>query len=311
MANVALSSRAKRLLGRVRAVRLALQYARGLSSGEPLWVAPGHFYSPIPSRHDLTRLESAIWGPKPPSLPGVDMCDERQRALLASFATHQDAQSLYAQPQVAGRSLRYSPTNDFFPLADAVALALMLTHETPRRVIEVGSGFSSAVMLDVREHLLSAPVAFTFIDPYPERLRSLLHADDNAEIIAEQVQQVPLERFETLEAGDILFIDSSHVTKTGSDVNFLFFEALPRLKVGVRVHVHDIVYPFEYPRAWSVEGRAWNEIYLLRAFLQYNAAYSVELFPSYLTFLHQDWLAGSVPAWQTNLGASIWLRRVR
>jgi hypothetical protein len=164
-------------------------------------------------------------------------------------------------------------------------------------------------MLDVHEHLLDQPIAFTFIDPYPARLRSLLRTEDQAEILPEQVQRIPLERFEALESGDILFIDSSHVAKTGGDVNFLVFEVLPRLKAGVRVHVHDIVYPFEYPREWALEGRAWNESYLLRAFLQYNTTYQIEMFPSYLTFLHQDWLDQRVSCWRDHIGCSIWLRR--
>jgi predicted O-methyltransferase YrrM len=304
--------RAKRLLGKWRPMRLSLQYARGLSSGQPLWVAPGHFYSPIPSLRDLSRFAGVIWGPMPPAPAGINMGDERQRALLDSFSAQRAAQTMYTDPQPSSsRPQRYSPLNDFFPIADAVCLALMLTHEPPRRVIEVGSGYSSAVMLDVREQLLDHPVDFTFIDPYPERLRSLLRPDDHAEIIAEQVQRVPLDRFDALTAGDILFIDSSHVAKTGSDVNFLFFEILPRLKPGVRVHIHDIVYPFEYPREWSLQGRAWNEAYLLRAFLQFNSAYRIEMFPSYLTYLHPDWLDQRVPCWRDHVGCSIWLRRAK
>jgi predicted O-methyltransferase YrrM len=307
--NSAQTVRVKRLLGQWRLVKLALQYARGLASGQPLWVAPGHFYSPIPSLGDLRHHEKAIWGPLPSAPAGIDMCDERQYALLGSFAAQQDAQTLYTSPQPPTRRLRYSPVNDYFPVADAIGLALMLAHEPPRRIIEVGSGYSSAVMLDVNEHLLDQPIAFTFIDPYPDRLRSLLRPEDQAEILPEQVQRIPLERFEALAAGDLLFIDSSHVAKTGGDVNFLFFEVLPRLKPGVRVHVHDIVYPFEYSREWSLQGRAWNESYLLRAFLQYNTTYRIELFPSYLTFLHQDWLDQRVSYWRDHIGCSIWLRR--
>ena len=78
--------------------------------------------------------------------------------------------------------------------------------------------------------------------------------------------------FEKLEAGDVLFIDSSHVAKTGSDVNYLFFEVLPRLRRGVRVHVHDIFLPIEYPRDWVIdENRSWNEQYVLRALLMFSS----------------------------------------
>ncbi len=307
MANSSDIAHFKRILGRWRPLRLSLQYARGLSSGQPLWVAPGHYYSPIPSLTDLRHQEGAIWA-RPSSLVGIDMHDERQRAMLDRFATLRQTHDLYLTPQ-PDRQLRYTPSNEFFPIADAVCLALMLHSEAPQRVIEVGSGYSSAVMLDARDALPGQSFALTCIDPYPDRLRSLLRPQDQVEILPEQVQRIPLERFETLESGDILFIDSSHVTKTGSDVNFLFFEVLPRLQPGVRIHIHDIVYPFEYPREWALQGRAWNEAYLLRALLQFSAAYQIELFPSYLTFFHQDWLDQRVPCLRDNIGASIWLRR--
>ena len=82
-----------------------------------------------------------------------------------------------------------------------------------------------------------------------------------------KLQDVDLKEFDKLKSGDVLFIDSTHVSKIGSDVNYLFFEILPRLHRGVYIHIHDIFYPFEYPKDWIDEGRAWNENYILRAFL--------------------------------------------
>jgi hypothetical protein len=112
-----------------------------------------------------------------------------------------------------------------------------------------------------------------------------------------------------LEANDILFIDSSHVSKAGSDVNHLFFTVLPRLKPGVLVHVHDVFYPFEYPLGWLRQGRAWNELYLLRAFLQYNTAFEMLFFNSFLWKHHKEQLAAKLPRMATNPGGSIWLRK--
>ena len=117
----------------------------------------------------------------------------------------------------------------------------------------------------------------TFIEPHPKLLKSLLKQGDleRIEIVPRPLQDVDLELFESLRANDILFIDSTHVAKIGSDVNRIFFEILPALATGVYVHFHDIFYPFEYPREWIYEGRAWNEAYMLRAFLMYNAASGV------------------------------------
>ncbi len=111
---------------------------------------------------------------------------------------------------------------------------------------------------------------------------------------------MPLSVFQSLNSGDVLFVDSTHVTKLGSDVNRIFFEILPALASGVIVHFHDIFYPFEYPRAWVREGRGWNETYLLRAFLEYNEAYEV------LLWAHMLGIEGRL----AQPAGSIWLRKV-
>ncbi len=105
----------------------------------------------------------------------------------------------------------------------------------------------------------------------------------------------------------MLFIDSTHVSKVGSDVNFLFFEVLPRLRPGVHVHVHDIAYPFEYPREWVLEGRAWNEAYLLRAFLTGNPHWQIDLWPSVLQLRHPEVMAATLHARTPVDGGSLWL----
>src|SRR6185295_14291779 len=118
------------------------------------------------------------------------------------------------------------------------------------------------------------------IEPYPDLVKRLLRPDDfdRVQFIRSLVQDVPLKIFDVLEANDILFIDSSHVCKVGSDVYHELFRILPRLRPGVIIHFHDIFWPFEYPEDWLREGRAWNELYLMRAFLQHNEAYEILLF---------------------------------
>jgi len=164
-------------------------------------------------------------------------------------------------------------------------------------------------MLDAAEHMLDARPAMTFIEPYPDRLDALLRSEDrtDCEILVSRVQDVPITRFTALGDGDILVVDSSHVAKTGSDVNHLFFEVLPRLQAGVLVHFHDIGFPFEYPLTWVEEGRSWNEAYLLRAFLSFNPAFRIELWNGALRTLRPDVFAG-IP--KLRGGSQIWLRRV-
>jgi hypothetical protein len=108
----------------------------------------------------------------------------------------------------------------------------------------------------------------------------------------------------------VLFIDSTHVSKAGSDVNHELFEILPRLKPGVLVHFHDVFWPFEYPEAWTFESRrSWNEIYLLRAFLSGNREYEIVFFNDYFRARHGD-AAAAVPKFAQNPGGGLWLRKV-
>ena len=117
-----------------------------------------------------------------------------------------------------------------------------------------------------------------------------------------------MDKFEALEEV-ILFVDSTHVAKVGSDVNHLFSEVLPILKPGVLVHIHDIFYPFEYPKSWIYEGRNWSEVYLLRAFLQFNECFKIVLFNTFLEHFHRDFFLRNMPLCLKNEGGSIWLKR--
>lgn len=92
-----------------------------------------------------------------------------------------------------------------------------------------------------------------------------------------------------------MFVDSTHVSKTGSDVNYLFFEIIPRLNPGVIIHLHDIFYPFEYPHKWLKQGMVWNELFLLRSFLQYNDNYEILYFQNMIEKLYKTKLESVWP----------------
>jgi hypothetical protein len=261
------------------------------------FVPAGHFYSPIPSQGDVER---AMVAAGPPG-PDLDLRVADQLALAAELAPH---------AADVDRGPRYQVGNSQYAWADAAVYRAMLTRFRPGRVVEVGSGHSSALALDTCESE-GLDTTFTFVDPYPERLLALLSDSDKRRVRIRDVpvQDVENDVFDQLGSGDILFIDSTHVAKAGSDVNHLFFTVLPRVAPGVWIHVHDIPWPFEYSRAWFAEGRAWNEVYLLRAFLSFNSAFRVELFSDYLAQRHPAEFAPFTSPRGAGQG-SIWLRRV-
>jgi predicted O-methyltransferase YrrM len=271
---------------------------------------PGHFYSPLPDLADVRARESEIFFDRT-SVPAIDLRVEEQLRLISEIAPYSNPIQF---PTERGTRFRFNYENGFFDYGDAALLTGMLGRFASKRVVEVGSGFSSALMLDYSEHCREGAMDLTFIEPYPDSmLRGLLRAEDaeRCRVIEAPVQTVPLEVFAQLEANDLLFIDSSHVSRIGSDVNYLFFEVLPMLAVGVIVHIHDIFYPFEYIPEWVYEGRAWNEAYLLRAFLTFNDSYEIRLFSSYLYNHHRATVAAAMPLWPRNAGAGIYLQRTR
>lgn len=268
---------------------------------------PGHFYSPIPSPDEVRRRADRIFA-KPTELPGLALDVPQQLELLTSLRPY-IVDGPFRDPPRPG--LRYRLENPNFELAEAAILSAMLRHLRPQRIVEIGSGYSSAVILDTNDLALDGAANCTFIDPFPGLLMSLLRPGDaeSVDILPLPVQDVDVGRFSSLEPGDVLIVDSSHVVKVGSDVNHIVFELLPALAAGVHVHFHDVRYPFEYPYEWVEEGRAWNEAYLLRAFLQFNRAFRVVLYPSYLALHHTEAIAGRMPAFMRNPGSSLWIAR--
>ena len=132
-----------------------------------------------------------------------------------------------------------------------------------------------------------------------------------ATVRREPVQAVPPSVFEALRAGDILFIDSSHVAQIGSDVTYLFLEIIPRLHPGVVVHIHDIFLPMEMRKEWVLdEMRFWTEQYLLQAFLAFNREFEVLMANSYLGLYHVDVLRATFPRSPWWGGGSFWMRRM-
>jgi predicted O-methyltransferase YrrM len=272
-----------------------------------LWQRPGHFYSPLPSLDEIKRREDTVFDSSTRVLGGIDLNESAQIAFFQELTKYYRDQP-FAELRQDG--LRYHLDNPAFAYCDGIIFYCLLRHVRPRRVIEVGSGYSSCVLLDTNERWLDNRVSCTFVEPYPQLLHSLITDEDRRRVtvMARNVQDLEAGVFDQLAAGDILFIDSSHVSKTNSDVNYLFFEILPRLAPGVLIHIHDIHYPFEYPREWVYAGRAWNETYLLRAFLQYNASFQIVLFNALVSRLFEERLRKQFPVALDRTGG-IWLQK--
>ncbi|HMB03493.1 MAG TPA: class I SAM-dependent methyltransferase [Isosphaeraceae bacterium] len=269
----------------------------------------GHYYSPIPAPDEIRRRAGRLFDRSRKDVPSIDLNVEGQLETLRRI------EEFYGDcpfPDGPSGDFRYYFDNQFFSYSDAIFTYGMIRLASPSRIVEVGSGYPSCVMLDTNERSFGGRIRLIFIEPDPARLRSRLRLDDvNAvEIHERMVQDVDLAVFEALGPGDILFIDSSHVTKVGSDVNHMVFEVLPRLSPGVYVHFHDMFYPFEYPEDWILgQRRYWNEDYLLRAFLQFNGSYAIAVWDHFLWLRFGDRIAASMPRCARNPGGSLWLVR--
>jgi len=269
---------------RMRGVAAALQM--------PPYARPGHYYSPATSVADRGR--AAAWRALHPV--GINLHTDAQEELAAQLAP-----AMVELPED-----RWRPGNGMYGRADAAVLHAMLRHHRPKRFLEVGSGYSTAVALDVVERHLP-DLQITCVEPNPERLRSRLRPADKVDLIEACVQDVPVSTFAELQAGDVLLIDSTHVAKSGSDVVWLYLHVLPLLAPGVIVHVHDVHWPFEYPERWIREGRDWTEVYLLRAFLTHNAAWRIRLMTSWLWTQRPQLVPEPLRGEPTG---SLWMQRV-
>jgi hypothetical protein len=266
-----------------------------------------HFYDPHFHPGDLRMPLDAA---RP--MPGIDLNGAGQRAILDAFDYN-------------GEILRFASTDDpvnfsghafrldnvMFGPGDVDYYYNMVRHLKPRRIVEIGSGYSTLVALEAiannRREDPEYACALTAVEPYP------WFTDAGVDVRAQKVEEAPRELFTELDANDILFIDSSHVIRPQGDVLLEFLELLPALKPGVVVHVHDVFTPFEYPAEWLTEWHTfWNEQYLLEALLTENDRFEVLGALFYLHKTQPKTLHAKCPLLAANPNArpqSFWLRR--
>lgn len=229
-----------------------------------------HYYQPTYSNADLPH---DVTGER--QLPDVDLFPQRQLALLRKF-NFQD--ELTCLKESDSNEAAYSYDNNQYSVGDADSLYSIVRHFKPRRVIEIGSGNSTKIVTKAiavnRSMYRQYDCQHECIEPYEMPWLEKL----GPSIIRKKVQDVPLEKFLELEAGDILFIDSSHVIRPFGDVLYEFQKIIPSLKSGVLIHVHDIFTPRDYPERWLRDDRRlWNEQYLLEVMLQNSTRYRAVL----------------------------------
>ncbi len=274
------------------------------------FVPPGHYYSPIPSKEDVSAHLQRLSQKKNIALSGIELNSKLQVKFLKKISAYLEAPPFAAE---APCSTRYYFNNPDFCRSDAFLMYGMAKYLRPKRIIEIGSGIQTGLIVDINEREFGGKILHSCICGEENAAKAFLRQGDSSyvQVIEKKIQDVDLDIFSGLKANDILFVDSTHVSKFGSDVNCILFEILPILAKGVYVQFHDIFYPFEYPVDWVQAGRAWNENYLIRAFLQNNRNFEISLFIDYLRQCKSDEVKDVVPMFLRVGGGSMWLRKVK
>ena len=264
------------------------------------------FYSPIP---DLRALPDDVFERRS-ALRGLDLRLDRQVALLEDELAPYLAE--FGPPEhPSGHPGEFHFTNGSYEAVDADLLYALVRHHKPRRVLELGSGHSTLVtcMAAARNKRDGYPTRVECFDPHPSVVSAATPGVARLEPVP--AQHVPLAEFQALEAGDVLFVDTTHTVKLGGDVNFVVLDVLPLLAPGVVVHFHDVFLPREYPRVWVEDlGLVWAEQYLLQAFLAMNPGYEVLLSANALATERPDVLGPAVRSWRLcGMPGAFWIRR--
>lgn len=258
-------------------------------------VSPNHFYWPVP---DFRQLEKRKW-PAEADTPGLDLAVERQLDFLQNVVPRYQAE--WQSTSAPFFSVSYNYHNGFFEAVDAEMAYCLVRHLKPKRIVEVGGGYSSRVMaaaLDLNLKQDGVRGELITIDPYPDRFPQKA-LSDRVHLITKNIQDVDLDVFLSLQSGDFLFLDSSHVVAIGSDVVREYLEIVPRLASGVVIHAHDIFLPADYPREAVLHNLAfWSEQYLLQALLMFNPHFEVLWGSSCMQSRASTALENAFPHWQ-------------
>jgi hypothetical protein len=274
---------------------------------------PVHYYQPIPDISDLEKRR--VWD-KESKLGGINFEPHKYLEFFKQISREFNKECNWPnEPSKDPKQFHLHNSN--FSYGCAAPLHCIIRHYKPKRIIEIGSGNSSKIIAAAIElnGSQNQKTQYTIIDPYS--ILETKNFPENTNIIRQKVEIIEMKLFESLEANDILFIDSSHVSKIGSDVNFEILEILPILNKGVLIHFHDINLPYEYPKIYATNPKFrvfWNESYLLQAFLICNSEFEIILPMDYLQRNFLEDLKISFPlSKETNFGwvsGSFWIKRI-
>jgi hypothetical protein len=233
-----------------------------------------HYYLPIPDESDIT---DGFWEQRS-SLPGLDMNEIVALDFLKTLFPRRMAEFRQHFPtERQDETPHFHLINGGYMAVDAHVYFSFIREFKPRRIIEIGAGYSTMLACAAGELNKSetglAP-RITAIEPYPWDIFKAGYPG-LTELIAKKVQNVDRSLITSLGPDDILFIDSSHVLRSGNDVQYEYLEVLPRLGPGVFVHIHDISLPEAYPKTYYDRQLYWNEQYILQAFLAFNTKFEV------------------------------------
>jgi hypothetical protein len=263
-------------------------------------IIPNHFYYPVP---DLGALASTYRERIPPS--GLDLRPEFQLSMLEEvFPKYADEYNSF--PVKPTPPPHFYLDNDAFTGIDPAVYYSMIRWLRPNTIIEIGSGHST--LLGAQATKANGETQLVCIDPFPRDF--IARGIPNVSQVLQPVESMDVGYFQRLKKNDILFVDSSHVVRTGGDVNFIILEILPTLAKGVVVHFHDIYLPFEYPKELIFEHHFfWTEQYVLQAYLAEKRNAEVLFATNFAVKEFPDRVRATFPKALFWGGASFWFRK--
>jgi predicted O-methyltransferase YrrM len=268
------------------------------------------YESPIP---DFERFDQAFWL-KRSEMVGVEINEKKALELLEIFENKFKNEYEAFPMDETLIPHQYYVKNRMFTSMDAEMLYCMIRYFKPHQIIEIGSGYSTRLsaqaILRNQKDEDGWKCKLVAIEPYPQ---TVLKAGfpGLSELITKPIEEIPLSTFDSLKQNDILFIDSSHVLRTGGDVQIEYLEILPRLSKGVVIQIHDIMVPEEYPKYRFKQNRFYTEQYLLQAFLAFNTAFEVLWAGNYMQVKYSDRLEKAFSRYkQFKASGSFWMRKI-
>jgi predicted O-methyltransferase YrrM len=273
-----------------------------------LKILPGASYATcaLPLDYPPSRDLRPRWGYSRPPIASLLRWFESYQDSYASFRFEMNWQAQYLAgiptrfeernlPEPAWLDVAYSPF-------DALALYTMIKTQRPRIYLEIGSGITTCF---AHKAIHDAGLSTKIISIDPEPRTSVDAICDT--VIREGLETCDLKIFDTLQSGDMLFLDGSHRSFMNSDVTVFFIDVLPNLKPGVMVHIHDITLPWDYAEMFT--PWYWNEQYMLAVYLMGRMDRIVPTLPTAFAARHGDGFHPKVPGLSADLwqhGGAMW-----